>query len=155
MNNSISRASKEAASKEKASKEAASKEKALKEAALKERASKEAASKKKASKKAASTEFASKAPVMQEFASGGGGWAGWASVCYYSHPLFDVIIRFRGPQRVPPLPRSFLLLFGRFCKGKFEGAGRAGFLKIGGSRPTPPVACRNQTIHFTINNVFK
>ena len=135
MNNSISRPSKEAASKEKASKEAASKEKALKEAALKERESLEGRSFERESLQEGS--------LMQEFASGGG--VGGMGICLLLFtPPFRCYYSLPGPPKGTPLPRSFLLLFGRFCKGKFEGAGRAGFLKIGGSRPTPPVACRNR-----------
>ena len=81
--------------------------------------------------------------LMQEFASGGG--VGGMGICLLLFtPLFRCYYSLPGPPKGTPLPRSFLLLFGRFCKGKFEGAGRAGFLKIGGSRPTPPVTCRNR-----------
>ena len=78
------------------------------------------------SKKAASTEFASKAPVMQEFASGGG--VGGMGICLLLFtPPFRCYYSLPGPPKGTPLPRSFWMLFRRFCKGKLEGAGRAGF----------------------------
>ena len=70
--------------------------------------------------------------LMQEFASGGG--VGGMGICLLLFtPPFRCYYSLPGPPKGTPLPRSFLLLFGRFCKWKFEGAGPAGFLKIGAS----------------------